>query len=106
MRQEMIHGTPRWIAFAEDIHSCVLRHQNQIQEDPLSNCFSMEADIRELCIVHFPGSKSTQQKDHTTRSLTAQMWYAKRQLRMMCLVTVKIMFYCWHNSTVFERLHK
>ena len=52
----------------------------------------MEMAIRQLCIVHFPGLRSLNTPDVRFRSLTARMWHARRQMRLMCITSVKTMF--------------
>lgn len=101
----MINTTPRWQKFAQEIQSCFLRYHESPSSDHLQTCHSMETDIRALCIAHFPLKKQLPSMDIHMRSLTARMWFARRQLRMVFIISVKTMFQSWRHSITFARVH-
>ena len=105
LRQEMISDTTSWRKFVMEAQSCILRHQHPCQTHPIDNCYSMEHELRELCLMHFPRQKKQYDSDKTVISLTARMWHARRQARQVLYVHVRTLFHSWKNLTIFAHLH-
>ena len=60
---------------------------------------SVEKQVRDLCVQPF----ATQHVDRSlcpqVRSMSAQMWFARRQL-------LTALFTSWKHATQFDKLHK
>ena len=105
LRQEMIADTTAWRHFVVAAQSCILRHQSPNLTCPIENCYSMEHELRELCLEHFPRQKKPFSTDKTVVSLTTRMWHARRLARQVLYVHVRSLFHSWKHLTIFARLH-
>lgn len=95
IRQEIIMDTTSWRQFAKETQSCILRQQASCTRNPVDNCHSMEQELRQLYLECFPRQKRQYTTDMTVKSLTARMWHARKQARMIYYIQVRTLFHSW-----------
>ena len=76
------------------------------ESNALDTCMTIEQQIRDLCVLHFATQPVTRSICPQVRSLSAQMWYARRQLLRSQPCTLTAVFTRWNHVTKFEKLHK
>ena len=84
---------------------CTLTTSPQ-SSDPVSICFQVEQAIRQLCQNHFPRVSQTRPMCSQVKSLAAQMWFARRQLLRLRLVSLQALFKGWSFVIRFEKIHQ
>ena len=67
---------------------------------------TIEQKIRDLCVLHFATKPVARSLCPQVRSLSAQMWFARRQLMRSQPCTLTAVFTRWNHVTKFAKLHK
>ena len=110
LRQEFLGQTTRWQAFEQAVHALIRTQtlRTPAHNDALvSQSWSLEAAIRQLCIRHFL-RRISHDRPHCSAfaSMTARMWNARRLFSKATPCTLQAMFQCWRHVCTYSVLHR
>ena len=106
LRQDFKLQNENWQLIEHKMHTLFHQVIAPTESNALDTCMTVEQQIRDLCILHFATQPVTCSICPQVRSLSAQMWYARRQLLRSQPCTLTAVFTRWNHVTKFEKLHK
>ena len=108
LRQDFLHRTENWCVFEQKIFDQFAKFVSSPDTSDTSAidaCLQVEKQIRDLCTTYFPRIWDSGSPCPQVRSMTAQMWYARRQLMRPRMYSLQDVFTCWRHVVTFARLH-
>ena len=106
MRQDFKLQNDNWQRFEHKMNDLFHQVTTPTESNALDTCMTIEQRIRDLCVLHFAPTPAARLLCPQVRSMSAQMWFARRQLLRSQPCTLTAVFTRWHHVTKFEKLHK
>ena len=84
----------------------IAAQEQVIHTDSIDQCTRLEEQLIHLCRQWFPPSRNLTPSTTQLPSLTAQMWQARRETRLLRGTQISTLFRGWALITRFHNLHK
>ena len=104
LRQAWTQHTPQWAHFLTQARQVIAAHGPSLS--PIDRNLTLERSLVQICKNCFPSVRQQAPLDPAFRSLTAQMWLARKAALALHDRSVKSVFQGWFNLTRYRTLHK
>ena len=106
LRHDFKHQNENWQIFDHKMLSLFEQVTDPPASTALDTCMSIEQQVRVLCVQYFAKQYATRSLCPQVRSMSVQMWFARRQLMRSQPCTLQTLYNSWKHATNFDKLHK